>query len=42
MSALTEWLWVALGYGITTGAIATYVVVLGKRWASVRRKGEQR
>lgn len=41
MSTLTEWLWVALGFGITYGAITTYLVVLGRRWRSVRRKGEQ-
>lgn len=37
MSTLTEWLWVVLGYGITYGAITTYLVVLGRRWALVRR-----
>ncbi len=41
MSALTEWLWVAAGYGITYGALTTYLVVLGRRWTAVRRKGEQ-
>ncbi|WP_281166879.1 hypothetical protein [Actinopolyspora halophila] len=42
MSTLNEWLWVAAGYGITCGAVAAYVVVLGRRWTAVRRKGEQR
>lgn len=42
MPVLTEWLWVAAGYGITYGALTTYLVVLGRRWVAVWRGGEQR
>lgn len=36
---MTEWMWVALGYGLAYGSIATYLVVLSRRWTSVRGKG---
>jgi hypothetical protein len=39
---MTDWVWVALGYGIAYGAIATYFAVLGRRWAALRRKGAGR
>ncbi|EHY87459.1 tumor necrosis factor receptor family protein [Saccharomonospora glauca] len=38
-----EWAWVALGYGATALAMATYLISLTYRWARARRRmGEQR
>lgn len=33
---MTEWAWVALGYGLTFAALAGYVVSLSRRAARVR------
>lgn len=38
---MTEWMWVALGYGLAYGSIATYLLVLSHRWNAVRGKGNQ-
>lgn len=38
---MTQWMWVALGYGLAYGSIATYLVVLSRRWKSVCGKGNQ-
>lgn len=40
---MSEWAWVALGFGITYGAMAGYLFSLRHRTAAVRRRlGQQR
>ena len=36
-----EWAWVALGFGITYGAMGGYVVTLRRRTRAVARRLEQ-
>lgn len=39
---MTQSMWVAVGYGIAYGSVAAYLVVLGRRWRSLRGKDERR
>ena len=36
-----EWAWVALGYGVTAGAVAGYVLLLRRRIRAARRRLEE-
>lgn len=38
---MSEWGWVALGFGITYGAMGGYLLTLLRRAATVRRRLEQ-
>lgn len=38
---MSEWAWVALGFGITYGAVGSYLLVLRRRAAAVGRRLEQ-
>lgn len=38
---MSEWGWVALGFGITYGAMGGYLLTLRQRAATVRRRLEQ-
>ena len=38
---MSEWGWVALGFGITYGAMGGYLLTLRHRAAAVRRRLEQ-
>ncbi|WP_269756695.1 hypothetical protein [Amycolatopsis aidingensis] len=39
---MSEWAWVALGYGVTAVAVSGYLISLTLRWARVRRRTEGR
>lgn len=38
---MSEWMWVALGYGIAYRALTVYFVSLHRRWRAAQRKGEE-
>ena len=38
---MSEWGWVALGFGVTYGAMGGYVLALRRRAGAVRRRLEQ-
>ena len=38
---MSEWGWVALGFGITYGAMGGYLLTLRRRAAAVRQRLEQ-
>ena len=35
---MSEWAWVALGYGTTAVSVAAYLLVLARRAAALRRQ----
>lgn len=35
---MSEWAWVAAGYGVTLAAIAVYLLLLVRRWSALRRR----
>lgn len=39
---MSEWAWVALGYGVTVFTVAIYLISLTRRWARLRRKVGER
>lgn len=38
---MSEWLWVALGFGIAYVALAVYFASLHRRWRTLRRKEQE-
>ncbi|EGX55407.1 hypothetical protein SZN_33061 [Streptomyces zinciresistens K42] len=37
---MSEWGWVALGYGVTAGAVSAYLIGLSRRWNRLRDRAE--
>lgn len=35
---MSQWAWVALGYGVATVSIAVYLISLARRWTRARRR----
>ncbi|MGH3905163.1 MAG: hypothetical protein ACRDTE_13390 [Pseudonocardiaceae bacterium] len=33
---MSDWMWVALGYGVAYGSLAGYLAVLLRRWVCIR------
>lgn len=38
---MSEWVWVAVGYGVAYGSLAGYLLVLRHRWSAVRGRSEE-
>lgn len=39
---MSEWVWVAAGYGVTAAAVTGYLLRLARRAAWLQRRGQRR